>query len=71
MEDLQRLDIIALKRLYIEKTKELNSILLKGVEWKQADALKREVTQLSIELDKRLHRDIHPSHPAANIVRNS
>jgi hypothetical protein len=64
MDDLQRLDIIALKRLYIEKTKDLYRQILWGKDWKDVEEQKRYVTALSIELDKRLNRSQTGRNPA-------
>lgn len=64
MEDYNRMDIIALKRLYIEKSKELYQQILAGMGWREVEEQKRLVTHLSIELDKRLNRDTSTGHPA-------
>ena len=64
MEDFHRLDIIALKRLYIEKSKELYQQILWGKDWKDVDEQKRYVTSLSIELDRRLNRNNNDPNPA-------
>jgi hypothetical protein len=64
MEDFERLDIVALKHLYLKKAKELSSKLLQGEDWRQVEEQKREVTALSIELDKRLNRNTGSGHPA-------
>lgn len=67
--DVRRMDIVALKRAFIEKTKEFTAKLLQGVPWEKLQKEKREVTFLSIELDKRLHRN-NNAHPAEYPFRN-
>lgn len=67
--DVRRMDIIALKRLFINKTKELTQKLLAGTPWEKVQQDKQEVTFLSIELDKRLNRNQTPVNPAEHPFR--
>ncbi|MER3463991.1 MAG: hypothetical protein C4329_05820 [Chitinophagaceae bacterium] len=64
MEELRSMDIVALKHLYVDMTKELYRQLLWGQWWPEVQEQKRLVTQLAIELDKRLNRNNNTQDPA-------
>lgn len=62
--DVRRMDIVVLKRLFIERTKQLTQMLLGCSPWEKLQQEKREIAFLSIELYKRLNRNNSTAHPA-------
>lgn len=61
--DLRRYDIIALKRLFIEQSKQLSDMLLRGLSWEATLEQRHNVTEVSKELYRRISGpdNLHPA----------
>ena len=65
MRDLSRLDIDTLRDLYSKESSLLERALLHGASWKNVEKQRNKITELSLEIYKKLN-----AHPAEGRLRS-
>ncbi len=66
-QDLWRLDLEALKIMYVQQSGRLATLLLEGVDWEELNEQRAIVTELSIIIERKSQEAI--DHPAENALR--